>query len=182
MIPLLLEYRTKYPSLPLYLRGDSSFASPDIYEVCEKNDCKYAICLKLNPALIKNTADANEALYHAASKNQIDYAVEYIEFLYQAGSWSHPNRVVFKIERPYGQMIHIFTFVATTMKDLEPYQVLQLYCSRSKMENFIKKVKAGFDFASVSSHRVVVNANRLQVHTLASPCSTGSGGFRGPPI
>lgn len=46
MIPLLQEYRAKYPLLPLYLRGDSGFASPDLYKACEDNDCKYAIRLK----------------------------------------------------------------------------------------------------------------------------------------
>ena len=35
------------------------------------------------------------------------------------------------------------------------------------MENFIKESKNGFDFASVSSHTRIVNANRLQVHALA---------------
>lgn len=35
------------------------------------------------------------------------------------------------------------------------------------MENFIKESKSGFDFASVSSHTRMVNANRLQVHALA---------------
>ena len=34
------------------------------------------------------------------------------------------------------------------------------------MENFIKESKFGFDFASVSSHTRIVNANRLQVYTL----------------
>ena len=167
MIPLLQEYRIKYLSLPLYFRGDSGFASPDIYDACEENDCKYAIRLKLNPALIKNAALADDALYHATIENQIDYAAEYGEFMYQAGSWSHPRRVVFKVEKPYGQMVHMFTFVVTTMEDLEPYQVLQFYCGRGKMENYIKEGKYGFDFASVSSHSMVVNANRLQVHTLA---------------
>ena len=47
MIPLMQEYRTKYPSMPLYLRGDSGFASPDLYKACEENDCKYAIRLLL---------------------------------------------------------------------------------------------------------------------------------------
>ena len=61
----------------------------------------------------------------------------------------------------------MFTFVVTTMEDLEPYQVLQFYCGRGKMENFIKEGKSGFDFASVSSHSMLVNANRLQVHALA---------------
>ena len=35
------------------------------------------------------------------------------------------------------------------------------------MENFIKESKTGFDFASVSGHTRIVNANRLQIHALA---------------
>ena len=167
MIPLMQEYRTKYPSMPLYLRGASGFASPDLYKACEGNDCKYAICLKQNVTLIRYAKDAVEALYRATRENQIDYAVEYGEFDYQAGSWSHPRRVVFKVEKPYGQMVHMFTFVVTTLEDLEPYQVIQYYCGRGKMENFIKEGKSGFDFSSVSSHSMAVNANRLQVHVLA---------------
>ena len=166
MIPLLQEYRTKYPSLPLYLRGDSGFASPDLYETCEENDCKYAIRLKQNQTLIRYAADADEALYRATRNNQVDYAVEYGEFEYQAGSWSHQRRVVFKIEKPYNQFVHLYTFVVTNM-EAEPYQVIQFYCGRGKMENFIKEGKSGFDFSSVSSRSRVVNANRLQVHALA---------------
>ena len=41
------------------------------------------------------------------------------------------------------------------------------YCKRGLMKNFIKESKSGFDFASVSSHTRIVNANRLQVHALA---------------
>ena len=35
-----------------YLRGDSGFSSPKLYETCESNGCSYAIRLKQNPALI----------------------------------------------------------------------------------------------------------------------------------
>ena len=105
-------------------------------------------------------------MYRATKFNQMDYAVEYGEFLCPAGSWSHPRRVVFKIEKPYGQMIHLYTFLVKTM-ETEPYQVLRFYCGRGKMENFIKEGKSGFDFASVSSSSKLVNANRLQVHALA---------------
>lgn len=166
MIPLMQEYRTKYPSLPLYLRGDSGFASPNLYEACEENDCKYAIRLKINSTLISLAEDSDNALYRATRENMVDYAVEYGEFEYQAGSWSHPRRVVFKIEKLFGQMVHMFTFIVTTMES-EPYQVIQFYCGRGKMENFIKEGKSGFDFSSVSSHSKAVNANRLQVHALA---------------
>jgi len=110
--------------------------------------------------------DADTALFRAARENQTDYMVEYGEFYYQAGSWSHPRRVVFKVEKPYNQFIHLYTFIVTTMKS-EPHKVIQFYCGRGKMENFIKEGKSGFDFSSVSSRTKVVNANRLQVHALA---------------
>ena len=166
MLPLLKEFRDKHPSLPLYLRGDSGFAAPELYETLEDNDCKYAIRLKLNKTLVALASEEDAALYRATKENAVDYAVEYGEFMYQASSWSHPRRVVFKIEKPYGQMVHMFTFVVTTM-EMEPYQVIQFYCGRGKMENFIKESKSGFDFSAVSSHSRVVNANRLRVHALA---------------
>ena len=164
--PLIQEFRTKYPSMPLYLRGDSGFATPELYTACEENDCKYAIRLKQNPSLVKYAADADEALYRATRWNQVDYAVEYGEFDYQAGSWDRPRRVVFKVEKPQGQMVHLFTFIVTTMES-EPHKVVRFYCGRGNMENFIKEGKSGFDFSSVSSHTMMVNANRLQVHALA---------------
>ena len=166
MEPLLEEFRIKYPSIQRYLRGDSGFASPEVYEICEKNGCKYAIRLKENAKLRELAVNADDALARATKYNAMDYAVEYGEFQYQAGSWSHPRRVVFKIEKPANQLTHLYTFVVTTM-EMEPYKVLQYYCGRGKMENFIKESKSGFDFSSVSSHSRVVNANRLRVHAMA---------------
>lgn len=166
MTPLMQRYRTKYPSMPLYLRGDSGFASPGLYQACEENDCKYAIRLKLNQTLLKLAADATDRLDHATQNNKIDYAVEYDEFEYQAGTWDHPRRVVCKVEKPYGQFTYLYTFIVTTM-EMDAYQVIQFYCGRGKMENFIKEGKLGFDFSAVSSATKAVNANRLQLHCLA---------------
>lgn len=166
MLPLLDEFRSKYPSLPLYLRGDSGFAAPELYETCEEYDCKYAIRLKINKTLIALAKDDAEALQRATKNNMIDYAVTYGEFMYQAGTWSKPRRVVFKIEKPANQMTLLYTFVVTTMESA-PYQVIQFYCGRGKMENFIKDGKEGFDFSAVSSHSKLVNANRLRLHALA---------------
>lgn len=166
MIPLLQEYCSKYPSLPLYLRGDSGFAAPELYEACEENDCKYAIRLKQNKTLISLASDKANELQEVTKFNTTDYAVTYGEFDYQAGSWTHPRRVVFKIEKPANQFVFMYTFVVTTMES-KPYQVIRFYCARGKMENFIKECKDGFDFSSVSSRSKVVNANRLRMHALA---------------
>lgn len=50
---------------------------------------------------------------------------------------------------------------------MDSYQIIQFYCGRGRMENFIKEGKSGFDFAAVSNHSKVVNANRMRLHMLA---------------
>ena len=52
MIPLLQECRAKYPSLAFYLRGDSGFASPDLYKACEDNDCNFVVTTMESEPLI----------------------------------------------------------------------------------------------------------------------------------
>ena len=59
-----------------------------------------------------------------------------------------------------------FIFLVTNMES-SPEYLIKFYCKRGLMENFIKESKIGFDFASVSSHTRIVNANRLQIHALA---------------
>lgn len=63
-------------------------------------------------------------------------------------------------------MVCKYTFVVTNMDSSSEY-LIKFYCKRVMMENFIKESKSGFDFASVSSHTRIVNANRLQIHALA---------------
>ncbi len=167
MEPLLEEYHERFPEKLIALRGDSGFAAPGLYEVCEKYNCKYTIRLKVNSRLMELASEEDEALCQATKFNLVDYAVEYGEFMYQAGSWDCPRRVVFKIEKPTDQFTHMYTFVVTNMEDLRPDQVLQMYCGRGKMEEFIKEGKTSFDFGAVSSRSELVNANRLKIHVLA---------------
>ena len=164
MESILDEYLAR--NIPVYLRGDSGFTSPKLYKTCESNGCSYAIRLKQNATLLALASDKDEVLYHATKDDQISYAVTYGEFLYQANSWEYPRRVVFKIEKPYGQLTHLYTFIVTNL-DIEPYQIIQFYCGRGRMENFIKECKNGFDFAAVSSRSKIVNANRMRLHMLA---------------
>ena len=165
MKPVIAEYRENYPDIQLYARGDSGFAAPELYDLFEDSDVKYAIRLKINSTLLKLAQDEDESLTKATRFNMIDYAVTYGEFYYQASTWRERRRVVFKIEKPYNQMTHMYTFIVTNM-ELEAYQVINYYCNRGRMENFIGEGKDGFDFASVSSKSKIVNANRLQLHAL----------------
>ena len=44
--PILDEYLNDYPTIHLLLRGDSGFATPDLYKQCEENGTSYVIRLK----------------------------------------------------------------------------------------------------------------------------------------
>lgn len=164
--PLLLEYLEKYPETNVYLRSDSGFAVPELFSLLESNGCAYAIRLKANNSLYKEVAYITDELDAITANNKVDYAVCYGEFYYKAGSWDYPRRVVVKAEKPTGQFVYMYTFIVTNMS-LEPEKVIQFYCNRGRMENFIKECKNGFDFDSMSSHNKIVNSNRLQISMLA---------------
>ncbi len=166
MRPLLEEYQVRCPNIALFLRGDSGFATNELYSVCETNGTSYAIRLKENGVLRKLAADLDSELYDLTQEDAVSYAVVYGEFEYKAGSWDYPRRVVCKIEKPHGQMIHMYTFVVTNM-DSSPEMLIRFYCKRGQMENFIKECKPGFDMEYVSSSSQIVNANRVQIHALA---------------
>ena len=164
--PILDEYLADYPSIKLLLRGDSGFATPELYKQCEENGTSYVIRLKENSVLREKASFLVDELDEITKDNKVDYAVTYGEFMYQAGPWPYPRRVVCKVEKPKNQMVYMYTFIVTNM-DSSPEYLIRFYCKRGLMENFIKESKSAFDFASVSSHTRIVNANRLQVHALA---------------
>ena len=122
--------------------------------------------MPFNQSLYKLATSATEKLAELTDKNQVDYAVVYDEFLYQAASWDYPRRVVVKIEKPTNQFTYQYAFIVTNL-ELGPKDILRYYANRGMMENFIKECKNGFDFVSTSSRSKIVNANRMQLHVLA---------------
>ena len=88
----------------------------------------------------------------------------YGEFSYQAESWDYPRRIICKIEKRPEELFVRHIFIVTNMA-LSPQELVKFYCNRGRMENFIKENE--FGFATMSSHSMLVNANRLQICMLA---------------
>lgn len=124
------------------------------------------IRLKQSEPLRKMAAEIDERLTETVKDDFASYAVQYGEFMYQAGSWKYPRRVVCKVEKPAGQFVPMYTFIVTNM-DSSPELVINFYCKRGIMDNYIKESKNGFDFTAVSSSFKIVNTNRLHIHALA---------------
>jgi len=163
--PLLMEYLEDYPEVALYLRGDSGFACPELFELLETNGTSYAIRLKVNDTLKNMVEPLEKELDEITADNKVDYAVVYGEFRYAAASWGQTRRVIVKIEKPANQLVYMHTFIVTNM-DLKPTEIIRLYCNRGKMENFIKESKSGFDMDTMSSRSMLINSNRMQISAL----------------
>ena len=135
---ILDEYLNDYPTIQILLRGDSGFATPDLYKQCEENGTSYVIRLKENGILREKASHLVDELDEITRNNKADYAVVYGEFMYKAGPWPYERRVVCKVEKPENQMVYMYTFVVTNM-DSSPEYLIKFYCKRGRMENFIKE-------------------------------------------
>ena len=114
--PVLDEYLHDYPEIPILLRGDSGFSTPDLYKQCEENGTSYVIRLKENGILRGKASDLVDELDEITRNNKVDYAVVYGEFMYKAKSWPYERRVVCKVEKPENQMVYMYTFVVTNIR------------------------------------------------------------------
>lgn len=167
--PIFTEFKTNYPWIKLFFRGDSGFAMPEIYDLCEEFGVKYVIRLKLNSKLMELSRYLDDILDYRAQTDITRHDTAYGQFFYQAQSWSHERRVVCKIDRPAGQFLHTPMFIVTNINEeaLPLKACIALYCNRGTMENFIKESKNGFGFGMVGSPKKIINSNRLLIHMLA---------------
>jgi hypothetical protein len=161
---LLRKLRAAWPDVPVELRADSGFAVPRLFAWCEANRVGYTIGLIPNPVLERRAAPLLAAA-HAASAEQDGAKVRLAdETRYQAGTWPHPRRVVFKAEillkGPNTR------FVVTTRSD-EPLALYDWYVDRGEPENWIKDLKNALRADRLSDHRFWANAFRLLLHAAA---------------
>lgn len=169
MEPIFEEYKAEFPEISLFVRGDSGFATDELYSVCEDYGVRYAIRLKESNPLRQKAAPILNALLDRLSETQdnVSYAFECGEFQYQANSWDHKRRVVCKVEKLQGQIAPSYTFIVTNMEFYDPELLIRYYGKRGAMENMIKECKTGFDMSGVSSSSMTVNANRMLIHAFA---------------
>jgi hypothetical protein len=164
MKPLFYRYEALAPGAFILLRGDSGFSVPELYELIEAQKKHYIIRLKSNARLgALAQAIADEKLDGTSlDKRQVYVA----EVQYQAKSWNCERRVVIKMEKPAGELLFNFTYIITNL-ELDPDDIIRIYCKRGHMENFIKEAKNGFACEKMSSTNFQANEVRLQISMLA---------------
>jgi hypothetical protein len=87
------------------------------------------------------------------------------EGLYQAGSWEHPRRVIYKAEAMEQGTNR--RFVVTTKRSADPKELYEFYARRGQSENWIKDFKVHMKADRLSCHRFISNQFRLLLHACA---------------
>jgi len=164
LIPAL---RGHWPGIPIELRADGGFASPELYTFCEQEALDYTIGLPSNARLARLAAPllAEAQQQQATSADPATITVRLAgETAYRADSWPHERRVVYKAEAlPEGPNVR---FVVTTRPD-PPLALYDWYVDRGEMEGWIKDLKRGCQADRLSCHRFVANQFRLLLHAAA---------------
>ncbi|WP_077296824.1 IS1380 family transposase, partial [Virgibacillus pantothenticus] len=143
--PVIKDYKKMSPRATIVVRGDSGFAVPALYELCEEQDIKYAIRLKSNKRLTSMAQDIENEIRHRMDINNGAPYVFYKEMTYKAANWNKSRRVIVKLERPEGELFFRYSFIVTNLS-YRPKNIVKFYQNRGTMENFIKEGKNGFAF------------------------------------
>ena len=157
--------RQAWPEVHIELRADAGFAVPEIYDYCEQEGIGYTIGLISNPRLEEI---AQELLQRAKREFEANAQEEKVRLLssasYQALSWEHSRRVVYKAE-----VLEKGTntrFVVSSRSE-EPERLYNWYVRRGESENRIKDFKLALKADRLSCHRFLANQFRLLLHAAA---------------
>lgn len=161
--PLFEHYNETFPETTPFVRGDSGFAVPALYDLCEKESVYYVIRLKSN-ANLQRIADE---LHPSSIPSDVTKTeCYYEETVYQAKSWSKPRKVIIKSVRPAGELLFNHSFIVTNLVDaFSPKDVGLAYQKRGTMENYIKEAKNGFGLDKMNSHSFQVNEVRVMLRS-----------------
>jgi len=161
--PIVYRLKAKGRGPTIIVRGDAGFATPCLYEFCEKHRLTYCLGMPAN-SVLKGKAqpllDQVVANYERTQQSQRAYS----GFWYQARSWSQSRRVIVKAEcNAEGTNLR---FVVTNRKG-SAKAIYEFYADRGESENWIKELKRGFRGDRLSCHAFSANAFRLLLHALA---------------
>lgn len=160
---IVARLRQRWPKVGIELRADAGFAVPAVYDYCEQEDITYTVGLITNNRL----EELAESLLDEATRRHEDEQEKvklFSEGLYEAASWKHARRVVYKAEAM--EQGTNTRFVVSTRTD-EPKDLYEWYVGRGESENWIKDFKLHLKADRLSCPRFIANQFRLLLHAAA---------------
>ena len=162
---VIQRLRAAWPKVGILIRGDSHFATPELFAWCDSHEVQYITGLTSN-SILKNH------LHAAVSEARREYELSgekarvFKQIRYQAGTWHRSLRVIIMAE--VSDMGNNVRFVVTSLESSRPSFLYEsVYCGRGQMENFIKDHKIALKSGRTSCHRFMANCARFMFHSAA---------------
>lgn len=163
---LILHLRKEWANTMIIVRGDSHFTSADFMRWCEEQYNTGYITGVSGHRKLHEMAAVTIQSAEREFKQYGKYVKRYHSFLYQAGSWSQPQKVVVKVE--VSEMGTNIRYIVTNLVQFRAKDLYEKgYCARGAMELRIKEHKLYLRSDRSSCHRFKANQFRLFLHSIA---------------
>lgn len=163
---LISQLREQWENTVIIIRGDSHFASNDFMHWCNRQyRVGFITGLTGNQKLHRLAGVTIESVKR--EYQQYGKPVKrYHSFMYQAGSWDKPQKVIVKVEvNDRGTNIRYIVTNMTEYKSKGLYE--KGYCARGAMELRIKEHKLYLKSDRASCSSFMANQFRLFIHSVA---------------
>ncbi len=156
---LFWRLRKAWPGVAIILRGDAGFSLPEIINLCERSEVKYAFGFSSNAVLKRKISYLLDQARLQYIRTQ-EKARLFDDVYYAAQTWHQPRRVIMKAE--WLEKGPNPRFVVTNL--LTPAQELydNFYVQRgATSEHRIKELKLGIKADRLSCQKFIANQFRL---------------------
>jgi len=155
-----------WPDTIIILRGDAHFCSKEFMDWSETMDTvDFITGLTGNQTLNKRVQTTKQAAEKRFTQRGKPVKL-YHSFLYQAGTWEHPQRVVAKVE--VNHMGTNLRFITSSLRNVKAKALYEKgYCARGAAELRIKDHKTYLASDRMSCNSFTANQFRLFLHSAA---------------
>ena len=162
---IVRKIRLTWPKVGIVIRGDSHYGCPEVFDFCDEYNLKYVLGLTGHPPMSlrvqKLTERAKELYLEKGQPVKL-----FTEFVYQAGTWTSPQRIICKVE--YNDKGSNIRFILTNLVNSKIRMIYDtIYCGRGSMELMIKEHKNHLRSDKTSCHSFKANQFRLFLHSIA---------------
>jgi len=136
---VIRRIRRHWPRVAITVRGDGHYATPEVMELLEDQDCGYIFGLPGNARLTRIGEPWCDDVAVRRARSAKDKVRRFFHTGYQASSWSRRRSVIARVEATAkGSDIR---FIVTNLPGRAKVLYEKVYCARGKMENMIKEHK-----------------------------------------
>jgi hypothetical protein len=160
---LVAQIQAVWPDTLILFRGDQHYGVPAVYEwVAAQPHCHSITGFPVHPWLredprVQQLVEATETHYARYGEPQ----TRYTSWAYQASTWSHPRKLVVKVEITGTGQPNIRAITTDCWQGHGRVLYEQVYCARGKDEQYIKDHKRYLQSKRASCHRFEANQFRL---------------------